>query len=860
MKRMKILLSFLFSVLFFFHSAILFGQGKLKTNLVYVDKNGVLRYTKDNKEASFFGVNYTTPFAYAYRAHKALGVDLERAIQQDVYQMWRLGLDAFRVHVWDTEITDTAGNLLENEHLRLFDFLLAELKKRNIKTIITPIAFWGNGYPERDEATPGFSRKYGKGRATANDTAIAAQENYLKQFFRHVNPYTKLTYVDDPDVIAVELNNEPSHSGSKESVTNYINLLVVAMKGIGWTKPLYYNIAQNPFYADAVAKAKIDGVSFQWYPSGLVANQEQRGNFLPNVDHYTIPFDTIPGYRNKSKMVYEFDAADVLQSNMYPAMAKSFREAGFQWATQFAYDPTALAYANTEYQTHYLNLLYTPSKAISLLIASKAFHRLPRLKSFGSYPTDSLFDVFRVSYKNSLSEMNTAEEFYYSNTTETKPVDFSKLKHIAGIGNSAVVKYEGGGAYFLDQLVQGIWRLEVMPDAISIGDPFERASPKKEVTRLQWMSHSMQISLPAFSSGIFIKALNKDNHFSSFVSGDSFRISPGTYLLTTARVADSEIADWVGASDFAGEKPRSTEMFLRHEPFNEVSEAKSFTITAKIVGLDTGKATLQVSKLGSGFGGNRMIPMIRNSSSEYSAEIPADLVNPGLLNYRIILQKGPEYTVFPGNHKENPFAWDNYNNETWQTFIVPSSAKLELFNPISDRSVRIYPGFRRGFQSNYITGTEPNELILRLYASELSGDHTIGFEHFFGDKLQGRISEINSFDRLIIRARTSEAQPVKAKITLTDKDASSFSIFITLTNNFQDIEVPLNNLGPDSSLLLPRPYPGFLPLWFKAPGTSLFKISEIEKIQVTIGTELNETEFKSPYSMEVESIWLEKKK
>lgn len=51
-------------------------------------------------------------------------------------------------------------------------------------------------------------------------------------------------------------------------------------------------------------------------------------------------------------MVYEFDAGDILQSNMYPAMTRSFRTAGFQWATQFAYDPMATAYANTEYQTH----------------------------------------------------------------------------------------------------------------------------------------------------------------------------------------------------------------------------------------------------------------------------------------------------------------------------------------------------------------------------------------------------------------------------------------------------------------------------------------------------------------------------
>src|SRR5687768_2101543 len=261
---------FIFTLLTPLHSI---SQKPSKPDQLFVDKKGVMRWKSNQKEAAFFGVNYTVPFAYGYRSHKRLGLDLKKAIDNDVYHFARLRLDAFRVHIWDTEISDTLGNLLENDHLRLFDFLLAELKKRNIKTIITPIAFWGNGYPERDEPTPGFSRKYGRGRVTTNDTAITAQENYLKQLFKHVNPYTKLTYTDDPDIVAVEINNEPSHSGPKQGVTNYINRLAAAIKSVGWTKPVYYNIAQNPSYADAVSKANIDGVSFQWYPTNLVANQ-----------------------------------------------------------------------------------------------------------------------------------------------------------------------------------------------------------------------------------------------------------------------------------------------------------------------------------------------------------------------------------------------------------------------------------------------------------------------------------------------------------------------------------------------------------------------------------------------------------
>jgi hypothetical protein len=853
-------------------------------NLVYVDKEGVLRWTKTNREAAFFGVNYTVPFAYSYRAHKALHEDLENAIRQDVYHMARLGLDAFRVHVWDTEISDSLGNLLENDHLRLFDFLLAELEKRNIKIIMTPIAFWGNGYPESDERTPGFSRVFGKGRATANDTAIRAQENYLRQLFRHVNTYTHRTYVEDPNVLAVELNNEPSHSGPKSGVTDYINRLAAAIRGVGWTKPLYYNISQSPYYADAVAKANIDGVSFQWYPTGLVAGAMQKGNFLPNVDRYVIPYDTIPAFRTKTRMVYEFETADVLQSDLYPAVARSFRAAGFQWATQFAYDPMALAYANTEYQTHYLNLAYTPSKAISLLIASEVFHTLPRSEGHGVYPNDTLFGAFHVSYREDLSEMNTNEKFYYTNNTGTKPLNSNALTNIAGVGSSPVVRYQGSGAYFLDKVREGVWRLEVMPDAVPLRDPFARPSPDREVVRVQWDNNPMQILLPDLGDAFTIKGLNDGNHFAA-VSGaafsgaggisrpGSFTISPGTYLLVRASDANSAApagaasksapesapgTPVIGLTEFAAPQPYDTGMFLHHEPFTEVSAGKSFTISADAAGIDTGRLFVQIGRLG----GRQsvMLPMVRKTATAFMVEVPADLVTPGELNYRIIMEKGADYAVFPGDWKGDPFAWYNDHDETWKTFVAAEDGRLEIFDPTVDRDVWLYPGFRRNFQSTYITGEVPGRLSLKLAVTELSGDHTIGFQYGFTDRLRGRKQELPSFDQLIIRAKTGGAQPVRAKVTLTNADAFSYSAYITLTDTFQDIEVPLKDMAPDSAWIMPRPYPGFQPLWFQAGGAPPpFTLADMEKIQVTIGGDLPASEFHKPLSLLVSSIWLQKK-
>src|SRR6185295_12847536 len=102
---MRMILALIALVFLFNHPNVEAQKTTKSNNLVMVDKQGVLRWTSNNTEAAFFGVNYTTPFAYAYRAHKALGIDPEKAIQQDVYHLARLGLDAFRVHVWDTEIS-----------------------------------------------------------------------------------------------------------------------------------------------------------------------------------------------------------------------------------------------------------------------------------------------------------------------------------------------------------------------------------------------------------------------------------------------------------------------------------------------------------------------------------------------------------------------------------------------------------------------------------------------------------------------------------------------------------------------------------------------------------------------------------
>ncbi len=168
-----------------------------------------MRWSDTHEEASFFGVNYTLPFAHAYRALGYLGLDRKAAIDKDVYHLSRLGLNAYRIHLWDVELTDGQGNLLENEHIDLMDYLIAKLKERNIHIVITAQTNFGNGYPERNIQTGGFSYKYDKCDMHSNPEAIAAQETYLRDLVKHTNPYTGLAYKDDPSIVGFEINNEP---------------------------------------------------------------------------------------------------------------------------------------------------------------------------------------------------------------------------------------------------------------------------------------------------------------------------------------------------------------------------------------------------------------------------------------------------------------------------------------------------------------------------------------------------------------------------------------------------------------------------------------------------------------------------
>lgn len=860
----RVLLSITFCLFVSLNTSI-FAQTNPDKGTVYIDDSGVMHWGGNDQEVKGFGINYSVPFAHAYRQAMNMGIDPKKAIDDEIYHFSRLGFDLYRLHVWDTEISDSLGNLIENKHLDTFDYLLKKLKDNDINYVITPIAFWGNGWPEPDEDTPGFSHKYGKGNSLDNPKAIKAAQNYLEQFLNHVNPYTGVAYKNEPNIIAFEISNEPHHRGEAREVTSYVNKMVTALKKTGTKKPIFYNMSHGVHFAQAYFDGGVQGGTFQWYPTGLGYGQELPGNLLPNVNDYNITFDEIIKANQGAKLVYEFDAADVGRSYIYPVMARSFREAGIQIATHFAYDPTYLAPYNTEYNTHYMNLAYTPQKALSLMIAGKVFHEAPLYKDYGPYPNNTTFGNVYVEYKKDLALYNTDSTYIYTNATTIEPKNINTLTKIAGYGDSPIVTYDGSGAYFLDQINEGVWRLEVMPDAVWVDNPFGRNSPHKTVAVIKWETHNMQLNEQLVNSNFTITPINEGNIYQPVKTNDAFTIKPGTYILDA-----NQTKNWTKDQAFGNTQlqsffaPKSTvnKPWFKHQPPSEVSAGKKLDLQLQFVA----PYKPQEIKMHVQSGFERETLSLRNVHGyTYSTTVPEKFIKEGYLNYTITIEddKG-QFTTYPAGDSGRPFDWDFYNNKPYQIRIVSPENPIYLFNA-KDDSNQLVRQWKPGFKLQPTTHYQEAEYLMpidKLFVPDNENlnaepiyDYT--FKHYIIDAIAGRKSDVLSKDNLVVKGRSLNNKATPLQVAFVMDNGAAYGAMMTLDTTTQEYTLDLKDLKSVKTVTLPRPYPSFLPYYLEHNLNEPFDIKRIESLQFSIGPNIPKNDLENPQGIGLISVWLE---
>lgn len=806
--------------------------------LVQIDSQGVMRWQDNAQEVALFGVNYYTPCAIDYQELKRLNLPLEQVIDHDLTHFVRLGLDALRLHVFDREVSDHAGNLQENDHLRLLDYLIARAKARGIYTVLTPIAWWGVRQP-----SDGFSNDYTMPQMITDPAARKAQANYLAQFVRHVNPLTGMSYAEDPAVVAFELINEPLYAKetTDAEIVEYVDTLVTAIRNTGCRKPLFYNGWQNR--QNVIRDSKIDGCTFVWYPTGLVAGRSLRSDYLPRVDEH--PTMRLEELRGKAKIVYEFDAADVPGSYLYPAIARSFRSGGCQIATQFQYDPLPVAYTNVNWQTHYLNLVCAPGKAVSFMIASEAFHRLPRGEDYGKYPESAQFGPFRVNHAQGLSELVTAQEFLYSNTTSTQPPQPERLERIAGCGSSPIVRYEGTGAYFLDKLGDGAWRLEVYPDAVWVNDPYGRPSPDREVCRLIWREPTLEIRLPDLGQDFAVKALNSGNDFQPKVRAQRMAVRPGVYLLTRAGVSNgsqkmpARLAA-LGLEEFVAPAPREAAPVVTHEPVARWPEGRSIPVEFTLVApREPDRVTLRVQAAGTS---ERELSVERKSPYRYRGEVPGAWVTPGLMRYGLAMQSD-------GKPLELSLATKNATTPpVWQTTVVPHAAPVPLFDA-GRHPVRLTAHAVSGQQTRQAPGMTMDHRAVRVEVGGFGPPPScVSFRSVVREELEPWQEELAGRTTLHVRARAAQPHTRAVEIKIEERDGSVWGTNVPLAEDWKDLAIPITSL---------RYFPNSHGPATRGAKNDQLHPAEIATVTVCFGAWLFPQQAGERHAVEIESITVE---
>lgn len=512
--------------------------------------DSVLLY-EDGTEVALWGTNIYPQSWMEYTNIKELGLDHKRVTDEDFQHLKKMGVNVIRMHIFEKEIADEEGNLVENEHLDILDYVVYKCQEENIYLFLTPVAWWWS--PEK---IPCFS-DIPKENMMVDKKVVERTKRYIQQLLSHKNPYTGKRYIEHKGFFAIEIMNEPQYftyddikagekAGTKdqweiwgnwceergvnpeerdffplfryEYFANWLGECYQAIRETGARQvvcaPLFGAERQDDLI-QAIFLSPCEAITYGGYPGGWERMNDSR-DMLDEVDaSYRWLSDSLSDARlaAKARLVYEFDAPALLKSAyVYPLLACMWRSLGTQVACQFQYDSIATAEFNSDWWNHYLNYLYTPSKAVSYIIGGEVFRSLPRFYSYPSLslPTrDRVFAGFAVSFPFNISIMWKNGIWMNSNEVRWNPFEIAGIPRlIIGVGSSPFVEYEGTGIYRV-KIGDKDLEIEVNPDAeINLqADPMNTAVGKT-LTKLYEREHQMLLRLGSKEYRIKVKPGN----------------------------------------------------------------------------------------------------------------------------------------------------------------------------------------------------------------------------------------------------------------------------------------------------------------------------------------------------------------
>ncbi len=491
----------------------------------------------DGKEVRLWGVNYYLPFNHNYVNIEEMGIDHLKAIDRDIADFKRMNIDLVRMHVFDREISDIYGNIVENDQLRVMDYLIEQLDKAGIYVMMTAMT-WYNTVATQQSVTKeyaywsigkcqtfGFSNFYTAHEMIWNEKALACQENYLNQFFARKNVFSGKTLNDYDNLAVIEVMNEPIYPNpgiidtlrKERAVTanpykleeaklvelydaykdkhkledtedikqrfctslvdKYLRrVFAVVDKYFGDTvikTNIFYGFENEGIYK-CLNDAPINSISVTAYaPNYFDTTYNDHRNALAEIRALHAYYQPLSNMK-KGLVCYEFDSPTTLTGKALGAFGYMLAALGVQIAAYFTYTPVDVAAYNPGWIVHYLNLRHTPTKGAALTAAGEIFRRT----QFGAPipDNDTLWEneYFKVDVERDLVKYADDKTVIYS--ADCRDEIAGVPQRIIGSGSSRFAEHEGNGCYFIERMAEDTLSLTVLPNQWYVNDPYRGKS------------------------------------------------------------------------------------------------------------------------------------------------------------------------------------------------------------------------------------------------------------------------------------------------------------------------------------------------------------------------------------------------
>jgi hypothetical protein len=227
---------------------------------------------------------------------------------------------------------------------------------------------------------------------------------------------------------------------------------------------------------------------------------------------------------------------------------------------------------------------------------------------------------------------------------------------------------------------------------------------------------------------------------------------------------------------------------------------------------------------------------------------------------------GSRSSTFPGAAAGQPGAWPFHGAGSWHYRVEQGAGAVRLLNPArdADQLSFVRPGeqYRSAF-FRILPGEGSDDSALQLQLPDLGADTPERYAAalYVGDAIRERRIATNAVATLHARLRSSTDSPQSVTLKLIEKDGSTWVTELRGDRAWSDVAVPLTQLQPGRSILIPSPFPGLWNYWRPMPvgrggaGDSV-QVANVERLELMIERSPAPGGTHQAQGVDVESVWL----